>query len=531
MKKFFILIFILFSTILSAKVPLVVLKTNKLIVKSGEDLRVVISVKAKKDSQIVFPKITNIAGYGIKQKRFSEIGSKGLVNNKLTPLIIKSVIYHISPTKSFTIPSYKVKVDKKTYKTKPVKIKVVSLKKDKNSNGDFIFRMKSSKSTVSVGEPFIVTVELIEPLKYGDAIFEYKQPDFKGFKVLDLGDAADIEQGEQVIKSIKYILIPTKPGKFLIPKAKIKISLQVAPAMQTPFDFMGSTMQYKSLSTNPLEIKVLDIPNADIVGDYKIEAKVNKTKVKANKPVEYTLKIEGEGTLDNIKDPEIKIDNVNVYSEDSNVIHKYDNNKVYSIYTKKYVFIADKDFIIPSVKITAYNPKNKKLYTLETKEIPIKIKKLSTISAILNKALGKEKSSNQNIKANNTQNIISSKKSQEIEKIEDILLDKEYYKRKYSKEINSSKAIVIFIIGLIIGAVLMLFILKFVKNRFNGGAKSILYGSYQEALNILYPHINEDKKIEEMVKQLYEVINGNKEIKIDEKALRKMVKKAKKRDA
>jgi len=332
----FLFILLVLNTFLNAKLPLVLLKSNKRVIKQGDDLSIAISVKAKKSSTVIFPDLKDIAGYGINNKRFTEIDSKGLVNNKPTPLAIKTVVYHITPTKSFVIPAYTIKVDGKEYKTNSENIKVIVPKKNKNNSG-FLFTMKSNKKVVSVGEPFIVSVELIEPLKYTDATFEYKQPDFKGFKVVGLGDPGEIEQGNAVVKTLNYMLIPTKPGKFLISKAKIRISLQMAPAMQTPFDFIGTTVQFKNLATNNLVIKVLDIPqDVDIVGSYKIEATVDKIKTRPNKPVKLTLVVHGEGILDDFKDPKINIDRVNVYSEDSKIVHQTDKDKIYSKYIKKY---------------------------------------------------------------------------------------------------------------------------------------------------------------------------------------------------
>jgi hypothetical protein len=50
-----------------------------------------------------------------------------------------------------------------------------------------------------------------------------------------------------------------------------------------------------------------------------------------------------------------------------------------------------------------------------------------------------------------------------------------------------------------------------------------------EALKILYGHMSEDAKIEEMVRKLYARKNGDKSVQIDKKALKEMVDRVKKR--
>ncbi|MGB5506279.1 MAG: hypothetical protein WBM70_06315, partial [Sulfurovum sp.] len=44
-----------------------------------------------------------------------------------------------------------------------------------------------------------------------------------------------------------------------------------------------------------------------------------------------------------------------------------------------------------------------------------------------------------------------------------------------------------------------------------------------EALKILYAHMSEDAKVEEMVRKLYARKNGDKSIEIDKKVLKEMV--------
>jgi hypothetical protein len=54
--------------------------------------------------------------------------------------------------------------------------------------------------------------------------------------------------------------------------------------------------------------------------------------------------------------------------------------------------------------------------------------------------------------------------------------------------------------------------------------KKKVYG-HDEALQKLYPHINEDPEIEEMVRKLYAKKNGDKSITIDKKVLKRLIEK------
>ena len=362
-----------------SKLPIVLLKTDKSIIKYGDDLKVILSVKSKKSSIVKFPDIKEIAGYGIKSKRDSSI----VVKDDNKDVVIKLATYTITPTESFTIPSYEIVINNKSYKTKPHEITVVK-SKHSNSNSGFIFKMSSSKYNVVVSEPFVVTVELIEPIEVSSSDIKYQAPKFRGFKATALGSGEVEDKGDRVIRKVSYLLTPINPGKYIIKPAVAKIAMQFAPQAQTPFAFFGSDIQWKQIKSNSITINVKSKPDSvNLVGKYKISAKVDKTKVRANKPVNLILQIEGEGNIEDLEDPKFNIDNVTIFSKDSNIEHSFENSKVYSVYTKQYTFVSNSDFTIPSIRIKAYDPESKKLYTLSTKEIKIKISKLSTISSIL----------------------------------------------------------------------------------------------------------------------------------------------------
>lgn len=524
MKRVFklLIITIIFTIVTNAKMPNVLIRADKTTIKSGKDVKIVLGVQALKNSKVKLPEIKSIAGYGIKNRRVSTTVTKLAGKDVLT----KAITYTISPTKSFTIKPYSVEINKKTYKTNSINVKVIQDIKPK-SNGGFIFKMSSSKKDIVVGETFIVGVELIEPIDASSADLRYTAPAFKGFKTTSLGDGDIKEQGKTVVRSLKYLATATKPGKFTISPARAKIGMQMTPQTQSPFGFFGADIQWKNLSSNSIDLNVHQKPNGvKVVGNYKIKASVDKNRVKASKPLTYTLIIEGEGNLNDFEDLKINIPNVTQYSKDSNIEHRFENGKVYTKYTKKYVFISRVGYTIPKITINAYNPNNHRVYPLKAKAVSIAMSKTKSISSLLNRSSSEGKEKNILQKSIPAQaDIPITQQSAENSKIENILFDKEYYKRKYSKNISGLLNIVIaLLVGLLLGALGGIFIPRFIKTK-KAQKGNKLYGSYKEAMHILYPHIDKDKKIEEMVKFLYEVVNGNKEIVINDRVLNKMVKK------
>jgi len=104
-----------------------------------------------------------------------------------------------------------------------------------------------------------------------------------------------------------------------------------------------------------------------------------------------------------------------------------------------------------------------------------------------------------------------------------ILEDVDYYKQKEAKERTGYPTWVI-PLAFLAGALFLILaqkILAYISHK--KGRKKRAHYSTKEALKILYPHTNQHKKVEVMVRKLYEKEKGNKNISIDAKELDRMV--------
>jgi hypothetical protein len=289
------------------------------------------------------------------------------------------------------------------------------------------------------------------------------------------------------IQEIEYIATPLQEGNFSITPAQVKVAI----AQQGRRNFFGGfgAKWYKTLS-NPLKIAVLpQAEESDVVGEFKVETKVETKEVKANKPVNLTIKIEGNGNLQNFEIPKYKIDGVTVYSDEAKIDTKVVDGKLYSIFTQSFALISYEDFSIPAQSFTAYSPKEKKVKTLKVKGFDIKVKKSAYQKAMSNSGAGLVQS----------QTPISSKEVI-IEKIVEV------------ETIQWWMLLIAFFLG-----ILFMYLGRFIPKK--------LTKSYneEEALKLLYGHMNAGKDIEEMVRKLYAKKRGDKSVKIDKKALREMV--------
>ena len=454
---------------------------------------VILKIKATGGS-VEFPTISTIDGVAVTGTSTSSSKNISIINGSIKSEVTTSKIIQFIPQKDMTIPSYVVKVDGKEYKTDPIDIKVVkSNAPATKGNALFTLKMKANRLKVKVGEPLIVTVyfALRKDAQVSQNV-EYNKPDLSAFvKLKDAVQRAYIK-GNYHIQELQYVVTAQKEGNFTIAPADVKVGVE--DTTKRDFFGMGFATKWYETSSNKLHIEVLpQTKNADMVGEFKITSKIDKKEVKANKPVNLTVKIEGYGTLDGFEFPKYDIDGVTVYSDDAKVDTKIVNNRVYTTYTKSFAFISDRDFKIPKCTFSALYSKTDTLKTLSVPEYNIEVKKSKNIVAM----------------ATSNNGIVQTNQSKTTTPKEVVV-----------KKIVRVKSVAWWMLTLaFLAGMLVMYMVRFIPKREPKAYKE------SEALKILYGHISEDEKIEEMVRKLYAKKAGDKSVKIDKKELKEMVEK------
>ncbi|WP_292658818.1 BatD family protein [Nitratifractor sp.] len=497
------------SLLMAAGVKVQVSSTR---IAPGQSLRVKLIAEG---NDALFPDIQKVGPYPVEnQRRVNKIESR-FANGKLVTQSQKILSFEIYPRKSVTIPPLTVVVDGKKYTTRPVKVEVVK-GAGVGGAGGFAIRMKVDKSSLYQGEPLILTVDAVEPLQSGIAQMQYTPPAFKGFFVKPLGGERQIHQGETTIHRLQYLLTPQKAGTLRIDPASLRVGIRDLNAPGDPFGIFGSPLKWVALRSNPLTVSVKPLPiQADLVGHFEVKAKVDKTRVKANEPVNYTLEILGEGSLEDLNDPRFDIPGVTVYSDDAVVKSTVKNGKLYSSWRKKYVFISDRDFTIPALKLTEFDYADGKKRILKTQPFSIHVSGGKAAGAVPPAPKGMKAQPSQPAAA------ATAPKFRAKSTAENLLEDPAYYARK-AYEAKAARLPWYLAGAFLAGMGVMFLILQLWKRRPRGSKRGVLgggrhYGT-EEALKILYPHINDDPAAEAMVRQLYRKQAGE-EVEIDRKEL------------
>ena len=452
-----------------------------------------------------FPNIREIGGSKVLGRHESQKNSFTYINGEMKNERSTILVLTFTVQKDTTIPSYAVNIDGTVYKTKPIDLKVVKASASPMGNNKFSLQLRSNKKSVMVGEPFLATVYF--SLQHGVRLSEnpqYNKPEFKGFFAKEVGEEKTYSQGNRQVTELRYILTPQSEGNFTVGPATAKIGMADRSRRDMFGRFFGTN--WVSIASNTLNIVVKEKPqDTDLVGNYTIENHMDATEVKANKPVNLSVKISGEGSLEDFVFPDYEIDGVTVYSDDAKIETEVKEGHIKSTYMKSFAFISDHDFTVPSRNISVYNLQNKKVESLDIPSYAVKVEsgQKTVASTTVNTPPAEAGTVQTNLKIP-----------------EKSMLDSGEEQTETAKEKNEWWITILAFISGATGMYLFRFIpsVPLLKRRRKGST-----ANEAEALKILYAHINESSQIEEMVRKLYAKKNGDKSVKIDKNELREIL--------
>ncbi len=445
----------------------------------------------------VFPDIRTIDGHQVVGTNSGSSSSYSYINGEMKSQHTTTKTFTFVPTKNMTIPSYEIQIDGKSYKTEAIDIKMVKSDAPVGENNDmFSLQMRANKNKVMVGESLMVTVYF--SLKKGVRLsqdIQYTAPTFPGFIVTEAGDQNAYIKGNYQVQEVKYVLTAQQEGNFTASPAYAKVGV----ADRSRRDIFGMTFgtKWKQMASNSLEIEVLPkAKESDLVGDFTVDTTIDAQEVKANKPVNLTVKIEGKGNLEGFEFPKYEIDGVTVYSDEPKIETKIIDGEIHSSYSKSFAFISEEHFTIPARNFSMLIPKDHQIKALNVNAYDVTIKKTpETSSATVN---------------TNTTGVVQTNMVQPVQSKEERV-----EKTVEVKSVEWWMLTSAFGLGM-----LFMFILRWFPGLKTGSKNPY---KESEALKILYAHMSEDTEIEEMVRKLYARKNGDKTVEIDKKVLKEMV--------
>jgi hypothetical protein len=354
------------------------------------------------------------------------------INGRTSMSIIYTYGYLIQATRegTFTIPPATVIVDRKSYQSNSLTVKVVkgsgtnpaqpqqqgnyqqgrgsqqSQGAVQSGSNDVYLKAFVDNANPLQGEGIIVTYKLFTKV-YVDQITIKKLSSFPGFWSQNLikenekfNTYKQVIDGEQyVVADIRKIaLFPLKSGKLTIDPLELECVAQVKrqgkPRTGDPFfdDFFNDpffnnsvTPVEKSLKSNPLVINVRPLPSTDqpadfsgAVGNFTFKTDIDKTQVKTNEAINLKFTISGNGNIQ-------LIDKVNVtfppdfetYDPKITSDIKPSSTGISGSQTFEYLFIPRKPgkFDIKPITFSYFDLSKKKYVSLTSPQYTINVEK------------------------------------------------------------------------------------------------------------------------------------------------------------
>ncbi len=294
---------------------------------------------------------------------------------------------------SLTIPPFVLNYQGKTYQTNAATIEVG---KGAVENQDVVFQCIPQKRRVYLGEQFRCIFRIA--IRRGANAFNPRRPMVedelrKSFWVETLAKA-EIRGRQEMIGGVAYevfdipfALYPVQAGKITIPSFALQYEQRQQVRRSDPFDdpffsgFFGGGVQATAKQKNsaPVEITVLDLPSASGassggVGEFRMNAKIDRTNLAAGEAVTYTLVLEGNSSMRNVSDPQVPaINGFDVFEPEKKTQTRVQNNQVWGSREYKYVMIPQREgqFTIQPAAFTYFDVNSGTYKTLTTKPFSV----------------------------------------------------------------------------------------------------------------------------------------------------------------
>lgn len=309
-----------------------------------------VMVKGKDLTDVPVPALQAIEGFSILGSSRSSAQEIQIIGSKAESSISYSYIYTLKPQKkgTFTLPSVKIVYKNISYSTSPIKIEVKdgSIKKtspqrrrsliddffndrtdddfglsrsrfreQKEITDEIILERTPATAEIFTGEQMVLYTYLYATDVDIFNLVPSNDPALEGFWIEETTlnpqeTRTQVQRGGKLYTRFtlrRQVLFPTKAGDFSIPSMTLDMTVR-----RIGFGAVGFS-QKVTRKSNVVKVKVLPLPRETMpseftgaVGDFNIEAKLDKTQAATGEAVNLIVTYKGTGNMKDIRPPALK---------------------------------------------------------------------------------------------------------------------------------------------------------------------------------------------------------------------------------
>ncbi len=280
--------------------------------------------------------------------------------------------YVFEPLKDCRIAPITLTVDGKQERTEAIDIKVVPMQITKDS--PFKLEMTSEKPRVRVGEPFKVTVTFKQRRDAQMLDSKFEPPKFKNFWVKEQVQGRTFEEGEYSVVKVTYVLAAQKAGKLDIEPAQIRIAGRVTS--RNSWGQLVSQLRWRSYFSGSATVEALPLPDGvSLVGHFDgLSVEADKQEIDANEAVNLTLKVTGSGNFEDIGSLAPKIPGVSVFEESPQFKDYLEQGAYKGSWSQKLACVAERGFTVPALSLRYFDTETETVKTLRSAPVEIRVR-------------------------------------------------------------------------------------------------------------------------------------------------------------
>ena len=282
-----------------------------------------------------------------------------VINGQVNSRIDYSFLLQPKKTGTFEIGPVEVRVDGKAYRSNKTTLTVVKRSQSNSMDQDPVFLTAGLSSTeVYEEEQLIYTLKLHHQTMVSNISLDLPEAEYLTFR--QLGKPSEYRsfyngQSYDVIE-IRYVLIPPEKGIYIIEPSKMEMIVTQPESrsrrglFDDPF-FSFSTGRPKTLTSEPLELRVLPLPDtgkpsdfSGLVGNFHITSKLEPDTLKVGESATMTIVVNGRGNTNRIPDlkwPEPE--HIKVYADEPVLEIREDAEGLSGSKTMKWALVPEKE--------------------------------------------------------------------------------------------------------------------------------------------------------------------------------------------
>lgn len=378
----------------------------------GEPIQLMVTVRGARGADV--PEKLSVNGLRINLAgRSTQFEMR---NMKMTSTLTYTYLVVPQVEGDFTIPSFDVQIEGKTFRTQPMKLAVSGSSRMPQAPGlpqnapmpgappqgsgetgePFFADLIISKKRVFVGEVVPVELRFYFNSRIGGQVGEKPTFGGEGFTVQKFSNAVKREQivnGENyVVFSFQTAITAVKSGALELPEATLEARLQVPGKAPAGFDSffnnfplpqgMFSETQDVTVKTKSQQLDVLPLPRegkpddfTGAVGKFTMEASVSPKKTQAGEPFTLRAAVAGQGNFDAMGAPSLTQDEGWRTYPPSDKFQSTDSIGFTGEKTFEFAIIAREDQSgTPGLKFSYFDPAAEKYVTLTQAPLPVEAK-------------------------------------------------------------------------------------------------------------------------------------------------------------